>query len=60
MHVGQSDMKAENVRDILGEDKIIGVSVQTVEQAVLAEKQGADYLGVDLFSQQDLKQMLKM
>lgn len=46
VHVGQSDMGAANVRDILEDDKIIGVSVQTVEQAVLAEKQGADYLGV--------------
>ncbi len=46
IHVGQRDMGAANVRDILGDDKIIGVSVQTVEQAVLAEKQGADYLGV--------------
>jgi len=46
VHVGQSDMVAVKVRDILGDDKIIGVSVQTVEQAVLAEKQGADYLGV--------------
>lgn len=46
VHVGQRDMGAANVRDILGDDKIIGVSVQTVEQAVLAEKQGADYLGV--------------
>lgn len=46
VHVGQSDMKAENVRAILGENKILGVSVQTVEQALLAERQGADYLGV--------------
>lgn len=46
VHVGQSDMKAEKVRGILGEDKILGVSVQTVEQALLAEKEGADYLGV--------------
>lgn len=46
VHVGQSDMEAENVRAILGRDKILGVSVQTVEQALLAEKQGADYLGV--------------
>ena len=46
VHVGQSDMNAGNVRAILGEDKILGVSAQTVEQAVLAEKQGADYLGV--------------
>ena len=46
IHVGQRDLGVANVRDILGDDKIIGVSVQTVEQAVLAEKQGADYLGV--------------
>ena len=46
IHVGQSDMKAQNVRAIIGEDKILGVSAQTVEQALLAEKEGADYLGV--------------
>ena len=46
VHVGQSDMEAGNVREELGPDKIIGVSAQTVEQAVLAEKRGADYLGV--------------
>ena len=46
VHVGQSDMEADDVRKILGEDKILGVSAQTVEQAVLAEKNGADYLGV--------------
>lgn len=46
VHVGQSDMKAENVREKLGPDKIIGVSAQTVEQALLAERNGADYLGV--------------
>lgn len=46
VHVGQSDMKAGKVREILGEDKILGVSAQTVEQALLAEKEGADYLGV--------------
>lgn len=46
VHVGQSDMEAGNVREILGKDKIIGVSVQTVEQALLAERHGADYIGV--------------
>ena len=46
VHVGQSDMEAGDVRKRLGPDKIIGVSAQTVEQAVLAEKRGADYLGV--------------
>ena len=46
IHVGQSDMDALRVRERLGREKIIGVSAQTVEQAILAEKSGADYLGV--------------
>lgn len=46
VHVGQSDMEAGDVRARLGQDKIIGVSAQTVEQALLAESCGADYLGV--------------
>ena len=46
IHVGQKDMEAGNVRRLLGPDKILGVSAQTVEQAILAEKNGADYLGV--------------
>ena len=46
VHVGQSDMEAGDVRAKLGPDKIIGVSAENVEQAVLAEKRGADYLGV--------------
>lgn len=46
VHVGQNDMAAGNVREILGESKIIGVSAHSVEQAVLAQERGADYLGV--------------
>lgn len=46
VHVGQSDMEAGDVRALLGPDAILGVSAQTVEQAVLAEQRGADYLGV--------------
>ncbi len=46
VHVGQSDMEAGDVRTKLGSDKIIGVSVQTIEQALLAQERGADYLGV--------------
>lgn len=46
VHVGQSDMAAGHARALLGKDRILGVSAQTVEQALLAEKQGADYLGV--------------
>ncbi len=46
IHVGQEDMEAANVRKLVGEDMILGVSVQTVEQAIKAVKNGADYLGV--------------
>ncbi|MEG1835641.1 MAG: thiamine phosphate synthase [Oscillospiraceae bacterium] len=46
IHVGQSDMDALNVRKRLGKDKIIGVSAGTVNEALIAEKSGADYLGV--------------
>ena len=46
VHVGQSDMEAGDVRARLGPNKIIGVSAGTVEEAILAEKRGADYLGV--------------
>ena len=45
VHVGQSDMEAGDVRKKLGPDKIIGVSAQTVEQALRAQAHGADYLG---------------
>lgn len=46
IHVGQKDMEAGNVRALVGEEMIVGVSVQTVEQALVAQKAGADYLGV--------------
>lgn len=46
IHVGQKDMEAGNVRALVGEKMIVGVSAQTVEQAVAAERAGADYLGV--------------
>jgi len=46
VHVGQEDMAASLVRAKIGPEKILGVSAQTVEQAILAEKAGADYLGV--------------
>ncbi|MDD6771838.1 MAG: thiamine phosphate synthase [Inconstantimicrobium porci] len=46
IHVGQSDMEAGDVRAKIGPDKILGVSAHTVEEAVRAEKRGADYLGV--------------
>ena len=46
VHVGQSDMEAGDVRKKIGEDKILGVSASNLEEAKLAEKKGADYLGV--------------
>lgn len=46
VHVGQKDMEVSKVRAKLGPGKLIGVSAQTVEQAVKAEKEGASYLGV--------------
>lgn len=45
VHVGQSDMSARRVREIIGNKMILGVSAQTIEQAISAEKDGADYLG---------------
>ncbi len=46
VHVGQSDMKAKEVRRLIGEKMILGVSAHTVDEAVEAEKNGADYLGI--------------
>ena len=46
IHVGQHDMKAGTVRSAIGGSMFLGVSAQTVEQAVAAELNGADYLGV--------------
>ena len=46
VHVGQSDMACVEARKALGSAKVVGVSAQTVEQAIQAEKDGADYLGV--------------
>ena len=55
VHVGQSDMEAGDVRAKLGPDKIIGVSAQTVGQALLAQERGADYLGVGAVFHTDSK-----
>lgn len=46
IHVGQEDMEAGQVREMIGPDRILGVSAQTVEDALRAEAAGADYLGV--------------
>ena len=46
VHVGQQDMQAGKVRERIGVERILGVSAQTVEQALAAEAAGADYIGV--------------
>lgn len=46
LHIGQGDISAAEARKRLGEGKILGVSVQTAEQAITAQSEGADYLGV--------------
>ncbi|MDO4854789.1 MAG: thiamine phosphate synthase [Coriobacteriia bacterium] len=46
VHVGQEDESCANARAILGPDKIVGVSTQTVDEALAAQAAGADYLGV--------------
>jgi thiamine-phosphate pyrophosphorylase len=62
VHVGQEDMPVEKVREMIGPDKILGVSAQNVEQAIAAEKAGADYLGIgSVFptgTKQDAKPMI--
>jgi len=45
-HIGQSDEEINDAREKLGPDKIIGLSAGTVEEALKAEKNGADYIGV--------------
>lgn len=46
VHVGQKDMPASKARKIIGKKKILGVSANTVKEAIQAQKDGADYLGV--------------
>ena len=46
VHVGQGDLPCKGVREMVGPDMIVGVSAATLEEAVRAEQDGADYLGV--------------
>lgn len=45
VHLGLDDLPAQKAREILGKDRLIGVSTHTIEQAVDAEASGADYIG---------------
>ena len=46
VHVGQEDLEASRVREIVGPDAIVGVSAATIAEAQAAQRAGADYLGV--------------
>ena len=46
VHVGQEDLAADRARQVLGPDKLVGVSAHSVEEARAAQAAGADYLGV--------------
>ncbi len=46
VHIGQSDMSFEDARAILGEDKIIGLSVESLEEVVAANALDVDYIGI--------------
>ena len=46
VHLGQTDMPLEMAKDILGDSMLIGISAESLEDAIAAEKGGADYLGV--------------
>lgn len=60
VHVGQEDMNAKNVRNLIGEDKILGVSAGTVKEAKAAEKNGADYIGVGAIVSTSTKEEAKV
>ena len=46
VHVGQSDMEASKVRELIGPDKILGVSAHDIKEGLIAKANGADYLGI--------------
>jgi thiamine-phosphate pyrophosphorylase len=46
IHIGQDDLPLAEARQIMGPDKIIGISTHALEEAIEAEKNGADYIGV--------------
>ena len=62
VHIGQDDMPADIAREIIGEDKILGVSASTVEEAKKAEIDSADYIGsgddADSVSKEELKEIV--
>lgn len=59
VHIGQKDIPCTIARKILGNDKILGVSATTLSQAIKAEKEGADYIGVGAIFHTSTKQDAK-
>ncbi|KYK21683.1 thiamine-phosphate diphosphorylase [Thermoplasmatales archaeon SG8-52-2] len=55
VHIGQDDMDIKTVRRILGNDKIIGLTIHNLEEALEAKKLGLDYIGVAPIFQTDTK-----
>jgi len=55
VHIGQSDMEAKRARDLLGNEKIIGISAGNLEEALKAEENGADYIGIGAVFHTDTK-----
>ena len=55
VHVGQADIPARVAREIMGDDKIVGVSISNTEEAIKAQEDGADYLGVGPMFSTDTK-----
>ena len=55
VHLGQDDMPVTDAREILGKDKLIGVTVHNVEEALLAVEQGADHISVSPIFHTDTK-----
>lgn len=55
VHLGQSDMPIQKAKEILGHKKIIGISAKNMEEALEAQKYGADYIGVGAIFATDTK-----
>ncbi|WAW15848.1 thiamine phosphate synthase [Peptostreptococcus equinus] len=55
VHVGQSDMPIKKVKELIGHNKIVGISAKTVNEAIEAQEQGADYIGVGAIYSTDTK-----
>ncbi|KAM0721803.1 hypothetical protein Q7P37_002728 [Cladosporium fusiforme] len=59
VHVGQDDMDLKGAREILGPDAIIGVSTNTEDEAIIAARDGADYIGIGTVNATQTKDNVK-